>query len=135
MLVIVLLVVLFIGMYAYKEFYRKPAELNNLEPFEHLTASDLCTLYSNYEDSANKKYLGKIIEVSGCVIEVENQQDTLLSIFFGDTLQTARVSCLMDKNSISAAKKVVRGDLIKIKGICTGYLMDVELNRCVLVKQ
>ena len=25
-------------------------------------------------------------------------------------------------------------NIISVKGICTGYLMDVELNRCVIVK-
>jgi regulatory protein YycI of two-component signal transduction system YycFG len=132
---VVLIAVLLTGIYFYTEFTRKPADLNKSDAVEFVKASDLSAFYINYEDSANKKYSGKVIEVSGSVIEVENQQDTLLSVFLGDTLQTARVSCLMDKNSISAAKKVVRGDLIKIKGICTGYLMDVELNRCVLVKQ
>jgi len=131
---VILIAVLFTGIYFYTEFTRKPADLNKSDAVEFVTASDLSALYSNYEDSANKKYSGKVIEVTGSVIEVENQEDTLLSIFLGDTLQPARVSCLMDKNYISAAKKVVRGDLIKIKGFCTGYLMDVELNRCIPVK-
>lgn len=135
LLAVVLIAVLIISIYFYTEFTRKPADLNKSDAVEFVTASGLSALYSNYEDSANKKYSGKIIEVSGSVKDIENQQDTLLSIFLGDTLQAARVSCLMDKNSIAAAKRVVRGDLIKVKGICTGYLMDVELNRCVLLKK
>ena len=134
LLAAILIAVLVGGIYFYKEFTRKPADLNKSDAVEFVTASELTALYSNYEDSANKKYAGKIIEVSGTVLNIENQQDTLFSIFLGDTLQTARVSCLLEKNSIITAKKIVRGDFIRIKGICTGYLMDVELNRCVLVK-
>jgi tRNA_anti-like len=124
-----------LSIYGYKEFTRKPADLTKSDAAESLAASDLCALYSNYEDSANKKYLGKIIEVTGSIVEIENQQDTLLTILLGDTLHPGRVSCLIDKKKIAAAKNSVLGDAIKLKGICTGYLMDVELNRCVIVKK
>ena len=135
LLAIVLVTAVALSIYAYKEFMRKPADLNKSDAAEHITASGLYALYNDYEDSANKKYLGKIIEVTGTIVEIENQQDTLLTILMGDTLQTGMVSCLMDKNYMADAKNKVRGDIVKIKGFCTGYLMDVELNRCVLVKQ
>ena len=135
LLAVVLIAVLIISIYFYTEFTRKPADLDKSDAVEFVTASGLSASYSNYEDSANKRYLGKIIEVTGTIVEIENQQDTLLTILMGDTLQTGMVSCLMDKNYMADAKNKVRGDIVKIKGFCTGYLMDVELNRCVLVKQ
>jgi tRNA_anti-like len=122
------------GIFAYKEFMRKPADLTKSDAAERLAASDLYALYSNYEDSANKKYLGRVIEITGSVVEIENQQDTLLTIFLGDTLHTGRISCLIEKKQTAAAKNISLGDIIKLKGICTGYLLDVELNRCVIVK-
>jgi hypothetical protein len=135
LLAVIFLTVLVLFIYGYTEFTRKPADLTKSDAVESLAASDLCALYSNYEDSANKKYLGKIIEVTGSVIEIENQQDTLLTILLGDTLQPARVSCLIDKKHFAAAKNNILGNKISLKGICTGYLMDVELNRCVVVKK
>ena len=133
-MVIVCLVVVAFGIYAYKEFMRKPADLTKSDAAERIMASDLYSLYSKYEDSANKKYTGKIIEVTGSVVEIENQQDTLLTIFLGDTLQTGRISCLIEKKQTVTAKNITLGDVVKLKGICTGYLMDVEMNRCVTVK-
>ena len=129
-----LLIAAMFYIYAYKEFTRNPADLSKSDAVERIAASDLCMLYSNYEDSANKKYLGKVIEVTGIVVEIENQQDTLLTILLGDSLQSAKVSCLIDKKQAEAIKNLVLGDVVKLKGICTGYLMDVELNRCVIVK-
>ena len=114
---------------------RKPAELDQSDAAERMAASDLYDMYSNYEDSANKKYLGKILEITGSVVEIENQQDTLFTILLGDTLQPGRISCLIDKKQNATAKNILLGDVLKIKGICTGYLMDVELNRCVIVKK
>jgi uncharacterized protein (DUF1330 family) len=134
LLAVLFLTILCMGIYAYREFTRKPADLNKSDAVDHLTASDLYMLYSNHEDSANKKYAGKVIEVTGTVTDIENEQDTLLTIMLGDTLQSGRISCLLDKNYMAAAKNKIRGDVVKIKGICTGYLMDVELNRCVIVK-
>jgi hypothetical protein len=135
LLAIVFVCVTALCIYGYKEFTRKPADLSKSDAVESITASDLCGMYSNYEDSANKKYLGKIIEVTGTVVEIENQQDTVLTILLGDTLQAARISCLIDKQYIVTAKNSVLGDKLKVKGICTGYLMNVELNRCVIVKK
>jgi hypothetical protein len=132
---VVLVTIAVLCIYGYKEFTRKPADLTKSDAVESIAASDLCALYSNYEDSANKKYLGKIIEVTGSIVEIENQQDTLLTILLGDTSQPGKVSCLVDKKQIAAAKNNILGDKIKLKGICTGYLMDVELNRCVIVKK
>lgn len=114
---------------------RKPADLSKSDAVETITASDLYALYSNYEDSANKKYLGEIVEITGRVVEIENQLDTLLTILLGDSLQPGRVSCLIDKKQTAAAKNILLGDVLKLKGICTGYLMDVELNRCVIIKK
>lgn len=134
MLAAVVVTVVVLNIYFYNEFARKSADLTKSDAVERIAASDLYALYSNYEDSANKKYLGKVIEITGSVVEIENQQDTLLTIFCGDTLQTGRISCLIEKKETTAAKKILLGDVVKLKGICTGYLMDVELNRCVIVK-
>lgn len=131
---LILLITAILCIFAYREFMRKPADLSKSDAAEHIAASDLYALYSKYEDSANKKFSGKIIEVKGAVVEIENQQDTLLTIFLGDTLQTGRISCLIEKKQTAAAKHILLGDVLKLKGICTGYLMDVELNRCVIVK-
>lgn len=134
MLTIVLVTIAALCMYGYKEFTRKPADLSKSDAVESMSAQGLYAFYSNDEDSANKKYLGKIIEVTGTVVEIENQQDTLFTILLGDTLQSGSVSCLIDKNQIAIAKNKILGDVVKLKGICTGFLMDVELNRCVFVK-
>jgi tRNA_anti-like len=124
--------VLGLSIYAYLEFTRKPADLINSDAVEHSTASELTAFYINNEDSANKKYLGKVIEVTGTIVEIENQQDTLITVLLGDTVQESRVSCLIDKKHFAEAKNIRKGDVVKIKGFCTGYLMDVELNRCVI---
>lgn len=128
-----LVVLVCVGIYAYKEFNRKPADLNSKSADVNCTATELIALYSNNEDSANKKFGGKIIEVTGNIIAIENTQAGF-NIFLGDSLYMSRVSCLLDTVHAADVKKHVAGDLLKVRGICTGYLMDIELNRCVVVQ-
>ncbi len=128
------IVVIAVGTYAYKEYNRKSPDLANTEAVDHTTASLLIDAYSSNEEAANKKYLGEVILVKGTVVEVSNQQDTAFTILLGDTAQISRVSCTIDRNHIAAAKKYIPGNVVNIKGICTGYLMDIELNRCLIVE-
>ena len=130
---ITLLIILFsAGIYIYKEYNRKPARLNNLPAVVNINADTLISQFALNEAEANKKYLGKVISVKGFINKIDNQQDTLLTILLGNSLLSTSVSCLMDSSYIKLKKVFTPGVQIIIKGICTGYLMDVELNRCVV---
>ena len=130
---ITLLIILFsAGIYIYKEYNRKPARLNNLPAVVNINADTLISQFALNEAEANKKYLGKVISVKGLINKIDNQQDTLLTILLGNSLLSTSVSCLMDSSYIKLKKVFTPGVQIIIKGICTGYLMDVELNRCVV---
>ena len=130
---ITLLIILFsAGIYIYKEYNRKPARLNNLPAVVNINADTLISQFALNEAEANKKYLGKVISVKGLINKIDNQQDTLLTILLGNSLLSTSVSCLMDSSYIKLKKVFTPGVQITIKGICTGYLMDVELNRCVV---
>jgi len=130
---ITLLIILFsAGIYIYKEYNRKPARLNNLPAVVNINADTLISQFALNEAEANKKYLGKVISVKGFINKIDNQQDTLLTILLGNSLLSTSVSCLMDSSYIKLKKVFTPGAHITIKGICTGYLMDVELNRCVV---
>ncbi|MEX0636227.1 MAG: hypothetical protein WD135_05615 [Ferruginibacter sp.] len=127
-------IVVAVGIYAYTEYNRKSPDLTNVKAIDYITASALINTYSNEEEMANKKYLGRVIQVNGTVVEVINQQDTAFTIVLGDPSFMSRVSCTMDKNHIVSAKKYDIGNVVNVKGICTGYLMDIELNNCLIVE-
>ncbi len=126
-------IVAIITIYGYSEFNRKPEDLTNVKPQAIVTADSVVAAYENDEVVANKQFLGKTIMVNGMVTEINNQQDTLLNITLGDSNYMHKVSCLLDKQQLDKLKQYSVGKLICIKGICTGFLADVELNRCVIV--
>jgi hypothetical protein len=124
-----------VAIYGYKEFNRKTADVSNMKPQIIISVDSIVAAYASAEDAANKKYLGKTIQVSGIIAEVNNQQDTLLNIVLGNAENMNNVSCLLDKKQLENLKYCTVGKFISIKGICTGFLADVELNRCVIVKE
>ncbi len=133
LLLVVLAILLSGGWYAFREYHRKPADLTSLKPVGRMDAVELAALYETDESNANTLYLGKAIDVSGTIVDIENHQDTMINILLGDKEAMHRVSCLMNMDHAAAFKKYKPGDAVTIRGICTGYLMDVELNRCVII--
>jgi len=120
------------SLYLYRQYNRKPADLVDIKPAFIVAASNLVSEFETDEAAANKKFLGKVIQVNGVLASAGYSQDTLVNIILGDGLH--RVGCQFDKRHTTGLGKFQEMNTITVKGICTGYLMDVELNRCVIVK-
>jgi len=125
-------VILIPSLYFYRQYNRKPADLASIKPAFIITVSNLVNEFETDEIAANKKYLGKVIQVNAVLESAVYSKDTLVNIILGDGLH--RVGCQFDKRHTAGTKKIQEMNTISVKGICTGYLMDVELNRCVIVK-
>ena len=134
-LVATVAIVVFVALYAYKEYNRKATNLQNTKPDETISATDLVAAFENDETKANTKFNGKTILVTGTVAEIENQQDTLLNIYLGSQDALHKVSCSIDMRNKQKKQETITGKQISIKGICTGFLADVEMNRCVIVNE
>jgi len=131
---ILLAIVIIAGLYAYREYNRKPADLSTVDSQIKISADGLVIKFEKDEQKANLLYLGKPIEVTGLIAEINNQQDTLVTIALGKKEDMHKVSCLLDANHTNEIKRYKVGDNIMLRGICNGYLLDVELNRCVIIK-
>lgn len=119
-------------IYVCNEYNRKPADLSGTKPAYSLSAIELANEFANDETAATSKYAGKIIEVSGVIDAVEYRQDSLINILMGDGLH--KVSCQLDDNHKMNDKYYRPQDAVTVRGMCTGFLINVEFNRCVIVK-
>ena len=88
--------------------------------------------------AANKRFLGKVLEVNGTVKSIDKENAT---IAIGDTSSTSSVRCSMDSAFVKSIESLNQGSKVTIKGACTGYMpdetglglgSDVVLNRCVI---
>ena len=118
-----------IGMY----FWSKPvASLEKAKAEVSVSASKLLDDFESDETAANETYLGKVVEVKGTVKEVKSG-DTGTQVVLETESMLGGVTCGFPAESISLEELSGKiGQQIKIKGECTGYLMDVILERCVL---
>ena len=118
-----------IGMY----FWNKPvASLDRSSPDVSVPASKLMDDFETDEDSANDIYLGKVVEVSGVLKEVKGGDNGTQVVLETESM-LGGVTCSFAKGEVTPEDLAGSiGKSIRIKGECTGYLMDVILERCVL---
>ena len=126
------MLILIAAAWAY-HLYVKPHESAADETTDFtISADSLYQQYRNDEHSADQKYLGKVVEVSGKLAEIQrsgNSEIWILSPQPGG----GGINCqLFAGTKVDPEPK--SGDVVTVKGRCTGFLMDVNLADCVLSK-
>ena len=122
-------IALVIGFYLAWHMYSKPvADASSGNPSLSITADELMMAYEADENTANAKFLGKMIQVSGIV---SDQTDLPTGQIF---LQTENPMISIICTLTAPDNSVQLGQSIDIRGFVTGYLSDVILDRAVVVK-
>lgn len=108
------------------------SSVKNKEADFKLNATELYSAFEADEKKSNKLYIGKTIEVQGRYLSQnkDNQDATVVILDGGGSL--GGVLCTLEQGEESKLDEVNQGDMITIKGMCTGLLMDVVLNKCVI---
>lgn len=136
-LLIVLVIVIVLGFYGYREYFRQNKDLADVAPAVTITAPELIRAFESDSAGANKKYLGKIIAVSGVAKSIEREAGSA-TIILGEQGSMSSVRCSMDTTHLKEVATVREGQSLTVKGECTGFNQDellgsdVVLNRCVL---
>lgn len=99
-----------------------------------ITATELYQAYNDNEVGADEKYKGKLIEVTGVISDIgKDLLDTpYVSIKTDDIIGT--VQCMFSKDDASLLANLKKDEQITIRGKCKGYLMNVLLENCEIVK-
>lgn len=93
-----------------------------------IDADSLFSQYQRDEHGADSNYLGKVIEVRGKIAEIQHNGHSEIWILSGQP-GVGGINC-----QLFAAEKDLQhqaGDMVTVKGRCTGFLMDVNLADCV----
>ena len=113
------------GYYLYNKPVPSVADLTA----KAVSATDLFKDFSTNEQMANQSFLNKAVQVSGKVLEVSHNQNQQVQVILDAGDPMFGIACTLD----DANARVKRGDLVTIKGICTGFLNDVVLTRSLLL--
>ncbi|MDB5250628.1 MAG: hypothetical protein JWQ40_5022 [Segetibacter sp.] len=134
--IVVLLVLIAAGVYAYRMYTGKVKSLEDADADATVTAIDLVAAFEKDSATANKQYLGKIVAVTGNIKSIEKESG---SIVLGEEASMSSVRCSLDTNFVKKIAGLNLGNQITIKGACTGFNADelglgsdVVLNRCVI---
>lgn len=132
-------VIMIAAVYAWYQYNRTVQGLSDVRADYSVNATALINEFVSNEDSANKKYLNKILSVKGMIKHVESREGTIV---LGDTADMSGVRCVLDSSVHSNANSLQRGAIITVKGAITGFNKDetgllgsdVQLNRCIISK-
>jgi len=100
------------------------------EPSVEISGSELLNTFQINEDSANSLFLGKVILVSGQVNSIDEDSATF-SVYLKGQDDLTGVMCIFNK-PVDLTSSVKVGSEARIKGLCSGYLLDVILNKCAM---
>ena len=122
------------GFVAYKMWNKPFDDVTDMEGIA-VNADVLYKAFETNEQTANTTYVGKVVEVSGTVGDIETS-DTIARVMvtFPDAMMGA-VRVTLDSRHLADAKAVKTGDQATFKGFCNGFLMDVEIKDGVLMKK
>ena len=122
-----------LGGYLGIRMYNKPhVNVAESDPDLVLFSQTLLDDFESDEISANEKYLEQIIQVTGTIqkLGTANGNGTI-TLTSGTSMGS--VICHLSEMENKKMVSLREGQEIMVKGICTGYLMDVILINCVLV--
>jgi len=116
--------------------YNKPVEKTETKSADLVvTAEDLYKEYTMDETQADQKYLNKVVEVTGQIMGNLVGQNTFSGVQLRATAGDQGIICEFEMDSTKKNPRLPVGDVITLKCICTGKLMDVVLNRCVILNK
>lgn len=132
--IIILFFVFAGGFFAYKMANKSHIDISKTSAEIKINASVLIDEFSSDEIVANNKYLDKIIQVNGKIISNKNI-DGKRVIELETSNDFGSVLCHFSTESSKKILQLEIGQNVEIKGICTGFLMDVILVKCEIINQ
>ncbi|HLP39482.1 OB-fold protein [Lacibacter sp.] len=132
-LLAVLVLVVFAGLYATKEYNRTYSSAEKLKPAYTYDAIELVKEFETDESTANRNLNDQVIAVRGSISKIE-LNDTTQTLLLGGHPFSGAVLCQFSPGYERELAKLKEGDTVMVKGICTGMLMDVILIRCAFHK-
>jgi hypothetical protein len=120
-LIFVILIFLLVGVIGAYLLYNKPHRSVDEGTGIPVTAAVLFKDYETDEVAANAKYLDQVVEVSGKVSDQYVNQQGKTVVLLATEHPLYGIQCTLNDSTNAP----IPGEVVTIKGICTGYLSDV----------
>lgn len=97
-----------------------------------MQASKLYAAFEADETAANAQYANTIMTINGTITKTEKNENGQMLVSLEADSPLGAVVCTLQDKSITG-NQLRTGSPITVKGICTGYLFDVVIDRAILV--
>jgi hypothetical protein len=130
------LIIATIAIYGLREYYRTNLPMEEMKISERISSTELLNAFTDNDSTANARFLGKVLLVEGPLktIDLPNK---LISLGNGSPMSS--IQCSLENSSVPDARQLKKGDVIVVKGNCTGFNADellgtdVILNRAIVI--
>lgn len=126
-IIIVILIFAILGAFVGYKIYNKP-HIDVAETLADISisANEILSEFAADETTANTKFLDKIVAVKGVISETRIEKEKgIITLKTNDDFGS--ILCHLSAKSTKKMDKLKVGKIVIVKGICTGYLMDVIL--------
>ena len=105
-------------------------EISDQMPAIEVSAKKLYLDYDANGVSADMKYKGKVLSVTGKINNIDKDfMDEIFVTLKGDEY-FGDIQCYFSKSHVQEAANLSKGQTITVKGICDGQMMNVILKGC-----
>jgi hypothetical protein len=118
-----------IGLYMYNLGQK---DLQKVKPDYVLTAVDIQKEFEANESGATEKYVDKILEITGRISSSREEGGRIISIILKTENDLSSVICVFGEGINPADVDI--SSPVTVRGELSGFLMDVLLNNCVIIK-
>lgn len=136
----VILVLIGLVYFGFSEYNRKHKDVSDAVASFNTTGESIIREFTADEQSANTKYLDKIIEVSGIVKSIDKDDAGSVTVVLGNPSDISSIRCNIDSAHSDETTGLQKNIPVTIKGVCTGFNADellgsdLILNRCSINK-
>jgi tRNA_anti-like len=102
-------------------------------PVAKMSPADLWRDYQENRETANARYWGKAVEISGKVTGVEQPGGAAAAVLFAQAEKAGVRANLLDDDAAAILKVATVGQRVTLRCFCSGLNTDVILKSCVLV--
>jgi len=114
--------------------YQKPHQgVEGVKADFKIDAGTLFVRFQQDENKADSQFLDKVVEVKGRVASIE-KTDSTLNVELQAGAGPGGINCNVASAKGDRAGLPKKGEVIMVKGRCSGFLMDVNLVDCVIEK-
>lgn len=124
------------GLVAFKFMQPKgPLDIHSVPTELTINAGSLYAAFEADETAANNTYAGKVMEVSGALSAITQDDAGNYAMNLTADSPMGQIVCNLSPNEPRPAAATAIGQMITIKGVCTGYLFDVVLDNATIISQ